>query len=217
MVLFAACTENGTDELLEPIEPGTETVSTSFNVNIYSNYESPRLASFDTLDGRRQLDGMTIRLDHAIDATVTLQNASDVDLAEGDFAMDHFFNTLVQLGEAPDAEQDDDLGTPFFGPGGFTIHVETALSPEGADGDSYESTVTEELNASFDYDPVETPRYLDAMTDKGDVLIVIGGFSETFFNFDPSLEGSGVVVDWTIPTLQYSGEFTVDYHYSPAE
>lgn len=200
-----------------PTEPGTETARANWDVDLYSAYESPVLASFDTRDGALVLEGMTLRIEHTAEAFVRLENASDVDLEAGDFVMDHYFNTLTQLGEATGTTTDNNGGPPFLGPGSFWIQVaEQPLGPMDSGTDVFEDTVTETITFEAEYDPVETPRYLEALTDAGDVTIVVGGFSETFFNFDPSLEGSGVQIDWEVPTFRYAGTIEVDYHFAPA-
>jgi hypothetical protein len=50
-----------------------------------------------------------------------------------------------------------------------------------------------------------------------EVTIVIGGFEEVFVSFVPELEGSGVQLDWQVPSLRYSGTITVTYDHVPAQ
>jgi hypothetical protein len=218
LAFAAACTDDiapGDDP--DPVEePGTETVSATFDVEIFSPFPSPTLPSFDTHDGARELERMTITFDHTLAGTVFLQNTSAVDLAEGDYVMDHYFNVIAQLG-ATTGTTGDDGGPPFLGPGSFWWQVSDPLGPAGSGTDTLERSFDEDILFEAEYDPVETPTYLQAMTDAGDVTVVIGGFEEVFFNFDPALEGSGVEVAWQVPSLRYSGEITVDYDFVPVE
>ena len=203
--------EPGTPPTTE--EPGSETVTVSFDVDIYSMFESPKVPSFDTHDGARVLEAMTLAFDHTLSTEVTVQNVSAVDLARGDYVMDHYFNTIAQLGLA----EDPYASPPFVGAGSFWLQVDDPLGPQGSGTDTLELTDDETLQYEDRFTPESGPEFLEAMTDAGDVTIVIGGFQEVWFDFDPSLEGSGVQVDWQVPTLRYAGEITVTYEYVPAE
>ncbi|MCK6529606.1 hypothetical protein L6R50_19295 [Myxococcota bacterium] len=216
IVVLAGCAggEPNEPEPNETPEPGTETVSVTFDVDMYTPYESPTLPSFDTQGGTRALELMTIAFDHTVTTEVRLRNTSDVDLAEGDYVMDHYFNTLAQLGLTPDDDAPGE-GPPFLGPGSFWIQIDDALGPQGSATDTLEETFEETVTFEASYDPAETPEFLEAMTDSGDVTIVIGGFFETFVYFDKSLEGSGVEVEWDLPSIRYAGEITVTYDYVP--
>lgn len=215
---LAACADpTGTEppEETDPVElEGSETWSTEFDVEIFDpEFPSPKLPSFDTRGGARRLERMTLAFDHSLVGTVHLQNASAVDLADGDFTFDHYFNTLAQLGLATETNE----SPPFFGPGSFWWQVSEPLGPQGSGTDTFELSFDEHIAFEATYDPVETPTYLEAMTDAGDVTVVIGGFQEVFVSFDPSLEGSGVQLDWQVPSLRYSGTLTVTYDFVPEE
>lgn len=200
----------------EPIVAGTETVSTSWDVDMYTLYESPTIARFDTLGGRRQLDGMTIAVDHAAVMTLLVENGSPIALSAEDYVFQFYFQTIMQLG----AVEDDDDSPPFFGPGAFGASVSVDL-PAGDDdpeteGYAYEETFTEEVQFEAHYDPVETPTYLDAMIGEEPITVVVGGFSEYWVDWINDHGGEAYLIAG-VPALLYAGTLTVTYEYSPTE
>jgi hypothetical protein len=210
-------TAEPTDTGEAPIEPGTETVSASWDVDMFTLYESPTLPRFDTLGGRRQLDGMTIAIHHTATMTVFVENAADAPLSADAYAHEYFFQTLVQLGVEEETPPEDAEGPPFFGPGAFLAVVSEDLA--AADGvrdsgpDYHAETVFDEMQFEAHYDRVDTERYLDAMTGTGEVQLVVGGFTESFVYWEEDAEG---LVNAGASALQYAGTISVTYEYSPA-
>lgn len=221
--LLAGCpapapdTGTGTDTGDAPIVAGTEEVSTSWDVDLFDpTYESPTIARFDTLGGRRQLDGMTIAVDHTAVMTVTLENGSEFALVADDYSAELYFQTIIQLGLVTD-EQDS---PPFFGPGSFQAilaeDLEAADDAEGSGSDFYVETVTDEIQFEAEYDWVETPTYLEAMIGTEELPLVVGGFSEMWMYWNNYEDGSALIYAGAT-AIQYSGTMTVTYAYSPAE
>ncbi len=205
--------ETDTDTGVEPIVPGSETVSASWDVDMYTEYQSPTLPRFDTLGGRRQLDSMTIAVDHAAVMTIDLENGTEVPLSTDDYTAEFYYQTIVQLGVP---EEDP----PFFGPGSFlavvTEDLAAADGTESSGPDFHQETVTEDIQSELYFDWVETGHFLEAMTGTEEVQLVVGGFSEMWVYWDEAYEGDGLLYAGA-SALRYSGTITVTYEYSPAE
>lgn len=232
LMMLAACTktaaETDTDDTDgdtdvidtdEPIEAGTETATMSWDVDLFTLYESPTIARFDTMGGRRKLDGMTIVVDHAADMTLAVENGGAEALAAEDYTFRFDFLTITQLGTVdPDAGEGE--GPPFFGPGMFEVVVAVPLEPGDGDPETLEDahveTTSQELHFEAHYDPVETPTYLDAMTGTGPLTVVVGGFSESWVEWIDDHGGEAYLYGGNT-ALQYRGTMTVTYEFSPVE
>lgn len=201
------------------IVAGTETVSTTWDVDLFSLYENPTIPRFDTMDGRRQLDGMTIEVDHAAVMTVYVENASAYALEADDYTYEFYLQSIVQLGRVEGAEEDDE-GPPFFGPGAFLAHLEVPLAAadevESGGDDFYEDTLTDEIVFEAHYDWEETPTYLEAMIGEDELGLVVGGFSESWVYWSDEI-GDDALLFAEASAVQYSGTMTVTYEYSPAD
>ncbi len=210
--LLVACNPGSGDA---PIEPGTETVSATWDVDMFTLYPSPTLPRFDTLDGRRQLDGMTIAVQHSADMTIEVENGSAFPLDKDDYVAQFFFNTLMQLGSVD--ESDD---PPFFGPGGFEAGVAVDLPAGDQDPETvgfvHIESMTRAIEFEADYDWEETPTYLEAMIGDAPITVVVGGFSEMFVEWVEDHDGEAFLYAGNT-ALRYAGTLTVDYHYVPTE
>jgi hypothetical protein len=199
----------------QPIEPGTETVSTSWDVDLFSMYESPTIPRFDTMDGRRKLDRMTIAVDHAAVMTVSVENGTEVPLAADDFSHEFYLQTIIQLGSTEDTED-----PPFFGPGSFvafqSVDLAGADGVEGSGDDFHQETITDDIQFEALYIPLDTPEFLEAMSGTGELQLVVGGFSESWVYYADDI-GEGALIYAGASGVQYSGTMTVTYEYSAAE
>ncbi|MFN7142208.1 MAG: hypothetical protein ACK4YP_00405 [Myxococcota bacterium] len=225
VALLVGCTgaepdTGDTGPVEEPIVPGTETVSASWDVDLFDpTFESPTIPRFDTLDGRRQLDGMVIAVDHAAVMTVALENGSDFALVADDYSAELYLQSIIQLG-ATDEDDGSGEGPPFFGPGSFSAVLAADLAAaddtEGAGDDYHVETASDEIQFEAAYDGVETPTYLEAMTGTEDLQLVVGGFSEMWVYWNAYEDGSALLYA-AATAIRYSGTMTVTYSYSPAE
>lgn len=205
----------------EPIEPGTETVSAEWDVDMFTLYPSPTIERFDTLDGARQLDGMTLAVDHTSVMTIEVENGGPAPLSTDDYVAHFYFNTLMQLGavddEDPPAEGE---GPPFLGPGSFEAMVSVDLPAGDQDpetvGTVHQETFTEDFQFEADYDWTETPTYLEAMIGEEPITVVVGGFSEMFVEWAEGTDETAFLFAGNT-ALRYSGTLTITYAYSAAE
>jgi hypothetical protein len=205
-----ADTDTDTDA---PIEAGTETVSATWDVDLFDpTFPSPTIPRFDTWDGRRQLDGMTIAVDHTSIMTIYVENGTDIPLTTDHFDHEYYFHTITQLGTA-------DEDPPFFGPGAMvatqTADLAAADGTEFSGDDYYEETDTESVQFEAHYDWVETPTYLQAMIGTEDLQLVVGGFTESWVYYSEDVPEGAMIYAGGL-AHQYSGTITITYEYSPA-
>lgn len=203
----------------DPIVAGTETVSTSWDVDLFTDYESPSIPRFDTLGGRRQLDSMIIAVDHSAVMTLNVENGSDFALVADDYAVEFYLQSLIQLGRV-ESDEEGAEDPPFFGPGSFlaVVAVDLAAADDipDAGADHHQETLTDTIPFEAPYDWVETPTYLEAMIGTEPLPLVVGGFSETWTYWNNYEDGSALLLAGA-SAVQYSGTMTVTYAYSPTE
>lgn len=213
--------DSGSPPEEEPIEAGTETVSTSWDVDLFSMYESPSIPRFDTLDGRRQLDGMTIAVDHTAVMTVSVENGSDFALTSDDYMHEFYLQSIIQLGRVDEEDDGSDDGPPFFGPGAFiavqAVDLAAADGTEESGEDYLVETLTDSVQFEALYDWAETPTYLEALIGTEPLPLVVGGFSESWVYWSDEFADGGALLYAGASAIQYSGTMTVTYTYSPAE
>jgi hypothetical protein len=227
ILMLAACTKTAADtdtdvdtdtiDTDEPVEAGTETATMSWDVDMFTLYESPTIARFDTMGGRRKLDGLTIVVDHEADMTVAVENGGAEALAAEDYAFRFDFLTITQLGTV-DADDGEGEGPPFFGPGMFESEVSVPLEPGDGDPETLEDahveSASQQLHFEAHYDGVETPEYLDALTGTEPLTVVVGGFSESWVEWIDDHGGEAFLYGGNT-ALRYRGTLTVTYAYSP--
>lgn len=205
-----------TDTGPEPIEPGSETVSASWDVDLFSMYESPTIERFDTMDGRRKLDRMVIAVDHTADLTVALENGSAFALEADDYSAELYFQTIIQLGLV----EDEDDSPPFFGPGAFSAFLSEDLAAadgtEDAGPDFHESTASDTIQSEFEFDWEESPHFMEAMQGTEPLGMVVGGFSEMWVYWNDEHGGEALLYA-EATAIRYAGTMTVTYEYSAAE
>ena len=202
-----------------PVEPGSETVSVSWDVDLFSLYESPKIEPFDTWGGRRQLDAMTINVDHTAVMTVSLENGTSYALVPDDYVHELTLISIIQIGTDEGGGETDE-GPPFFGPGAFSavssVDLAAADETRGTGPDYFTETLEETVVFEARYDPVETPRYLEALTGTEPVQLVVGGFSESWVYWGEHVGDDALLYAGTDGIL-YRGTMTVEYEFSAAD
>lgn len=185
------------------------------------------IQKFDTLGGTRKLENVNFTFRHNFRLNLFLESTGPTPIAAGDFGMNFFFISVLQLGTL---DENGEGSFPFFGPGG--VGLTDFSAPLGAfDGvagnngpDSASGLFTDAFTSSFTFLPDEQP-VLDALTGTGSLSTVYGGFTELQFwwNNDPGWEppASGVPEYPIDPALwlelrefRHWGEIDITYEYS---
>lgn len=196
---------------------GTESQTVSFDNDLYSDYQSPVFAKFDTMGGTRRLDAVTFSFDHRIDTVLTLENASPFAVTADMYGFQFLMQCLFQLGTVDDPEDNP----PFVGAGGFATEMWSVDLPayEGdpvppwgpAPGlDVFYSGVMTAHNTFAERHT--SASILAAVTGAGDLQTVLGGFGEAYFQWNVFLEEGLVFAG--VDSLRHYGAFTVTYEYT---
>lgn len=185
------------------------------------------IQKFDTMGGTRKLENVNFTFRHNFRLSLFLESTGPTPIAAGDFGMNFFFLSVMQLGTL---DENGEGSFPFFGPGGvgltdFTAALGAYDGIAGNNGaDSANGTFTDAFTSSFTFLPDEQP-VLDALTGTGSLTTVYGGFTELQFwwNNDPGWAPplSGIPEYPTDPALwlefrefQHWGEIDVTYEFS---
>lgn len=196
---------------------GTESQTVSFDNDLYSDYQSPVFAKFDTMGGTRRLDAVTFSFDHRIDTVLTLENASPFAVTADMYGFQFLMQCLFQLGTA-DNEGDN---PPAVGAGGFDT-APWSIDLPAYEGDPvppwgpapgvnvfYSGPMTASNQYSGTYTSAEI---LAAVTGTGDLQTVLGGFGEAYFQWNVFIEDGLVFAG--VDSLRHYGELTITYGYS---
>ena len=213
LAALAACSDES--KTREPGEPpvvrGSVVSTASWDVDLFDpTFPSPTLDRFDTLGGTRQLEDMTIEVDHTAEIAVSVENASAYALTPDDYLFELYLQSLIQLGVEEDPTAED--GPPFFGPGAFVASLSVDLDP----GEQYGQTTAHSIQFEAPYDWEETPTYLEAMIGEEPIQLVVGGFSEAWVYWSETI-GDDALLYGKATGIQYSGTITVTYNFSAAE
>lgn len=204
----------------EPIEAGTETVTTTWDVDLFSHYQSPTIQRFDTMGGRRKLDAMTIAVDHTAVMDLVVENGSTFPLYAEDYTMEFYLQSIIQIGVEEEPPEDGEQGPPFFGPGAFIGQIAVDLAATDGDPltteDQHGEVVTDTIQFEALYDWAETPHFMETMTGEDEIQLVVGGFSETWVYWHNEYGGEALLFAGA-NGVQYSGSMTVTFEYSPTD
>ncbi len=158
----------------------------------------PEIELFDTMNGTRTLDGVTLTYDQRVTFDVLLEQNSPVAIPEGDFFIDILYRSIHQLGTVDDGGGDDDddddggSGPPFLGPGA----AGDVYSPGFAPSDGFNGTGPDSFSTSFDSglftfsssyasdgEPIELS-FIETLTGEGSLTTVFGGLVELFGGYN---------------------------------
>lgn len=191
----------------------TEVHSVDYSYSIAANgdvYPRLRLPGFDDMNGLRELSRVDVRVQSTLSATLAIENRTAAPLESWSLSGDH----LILSGF--ERENPKSFG-PFAFLGGLSIEPITAtLQPADgtprAGGDYLATEVTTTVDSLLDMDP----SYLPFFNGGGEVLAVVGPFTEFFLEgatlFDPKLGEGDATVEFA--ALSQAGTFSVIYEYT---
>jgi hypothetical protein len=197
---------------------------------------------FDTMDGTRELTGLSLSYDQSITLDLTIESNGYTALEAGDWFLDAGYASIHQFGLADGGDGrggDGNPGPPFIGPGAAFNQITSDLGISDGYNSSGADTIMTSVasgdftfNANYDSSTEFGNRMFDAFTGPGTLETFLGGFTELFFQWinDPNwvvdpdnppdgpFDGPfidpyyGIFVD--INDLRHSGAITVTYEYA---
>ncbi len=188
----------------------TETHSINYTYNNEPEYPRLRLPGFDDMDGQRVLTRVDVRVQSQVSATIAIENMTPAPLSGWTLDAQH----LVLAGFE---RENPKVFGPFAFLGGLFIEPITGtLQPNdgtaGSGPDYLATPATTTIDSTLDMDP----SYLDFFGDGGEVIAVVGPFTEFFLDgatlFDPKLGTGDATVEWA--SLTQAGTLSVIYTYT---
>ena len=188
----------------------TETHSVPYSYNNEPEYPRLHLPGFDAMNGQRVLTRVDVRVQSALSATIAIENMTAAPLSGWTIEAEH----LVLAGFERENPQ---VFGPFAILGGLSMAPITGtLQPNngtpGSGPDYLATTESTTINSVLDMDP----SYLDFFNGGGEVVAVVGPFTEFFLDgatlYDPKNHVGDATVEFT--SLTQSGTLSVTYEYT---
>jgi len=188
----------------------TETHSVPYSYNNEPEYPRLHLPGFDNMNGQRTLTRVDVRVQSALSATIAIENMTAAPLSGWTIEAEH----LVLAGFERENPQ---VFGPFAILGGLSMDPITGtLQPNngtpGSGPDYLATTDSTTINSVLDMDP----SYLDFFNGGGEVVAVVGPFTEFFLDgatlYDPKNHVGDATVEFT--SLTQSGTLSVTYEYT---
>lgn len=191
---------------------------------------------FDTMDGARELTGLTLSYDQSLTLDLHVESNGYTAVSNGDWFLDVGFNSLHQFGTV-DEGGDGGPNPPFIGPGAIFGSISADLgASDGYNGtgpDTYSTSITDSyvFEASYDASTEFGLRMFEAFSGQGTLETFFGGFSEAFGGWindpnwvvDPNNPPEGPFDIFTEPyygffltfdDFVHEGTITVTYEYT---
>lgn len=190
-----------------------ETHSVDYHYSLTKNGDNlPRLTlpGFDDLGGLRILERVDVRVQTTVAATIDVENMTEAPLSKWQVNGEHTVLTGFE-------RQNPESFGPFAFLGGLSIEPFTAelaasdnVNGSGADHFSFSDSV--EIDSTLDMDP----SYFDFFHGGGEVIAVVGPFTEFFLDGATLYDEFQLTGDATVAftELLQAGKLTVSYQYS---
>lgn len=192
-------------------ETQTHAVNYTYSLGLNGDvYPRLRFPGFDDMDGQRVLTRVDVRVQAEVSATIAIENVTPSPL--GDWSLDGQHLVLTGF-----EREDPKAFGPFAFMGGLFIEpISATLQPNdgttGSGPDFLATSLTTTIDSIIDMDP----SYLPFFNGGGEIVAVVGPFTEFFLQgaavFDPTLGTGDATVTFT--DLGQDGTLSVIYEYT---
>ena len=194
-------------------DAATEVHSRNYSYSLAINGDNyPRLGlpGFDDMNGQRTLTRVDVRVQADVSATIAIENMTSAPLSGWTLEGQHLVLTGFE-------REDPKTFGPFAFLGGLFIEPITGtLAPtdgtQGSGPDYLATPSSTTIDSTLDMDP----SYLDFFNGGGEVIAVVGPFTEFFLDgatlYDPKLHTGDATVEFA--SLAQTGTFSVIYEYT---
>lgn len=191
----------------------TETHSVNYTYSLAVNgdiYPRLQIPGFDDMNGQRVLTRVDVRVQSEISATIAIENMTAAPLSGWSLDGQHLVLTGFER------ENPTTFG-PFAFLGGLFIEPITGtLQPRDGTAGSGPDYLATSLSTTIDSILDMDPSYLDFFSGGGQMIAVVGPFTEHFLQgampWDPTLGIGDATVEFT--DLAQAGTFSVIYEYA---
>ena len=190
-----------------------ETHSVNYTYSLATNgdiYPRLHLPGFDDMSGQRTLTRVDVRVQADVSATIAIENMTSAPLGGWTLEGQHLVLTGFE-------REDPKIFGPFAFLGGLFLEPITGtLAPSDGTQGSGPDYLATPSSATIDSTLEMDPSYLDFFNGGGEVVAVIGPFTEFFLDgatlYDPKLQTGDATVAWT--ALAQTGTLSVIYEYT---